>query len=130
MTAIDPKKSPKRFDQAPRPKRLKPKSAPVSTLGDDAATVMLFYSIDEKTYRERLHQDFCRFCMQHGGWVISPPNQGRARVQIAQGSPLLEKLAALPRYPIAKLPNTPQHRLTHGRFVPVREIQVTLWRGN
>jgi hypothetical protein len=50
-------------------------------------------------------------------------------VQLAENSALLEKLAQLTRhYPIVKLPGT-SHRLQGGRFVPVSEIVVELWRG-
>jgi hypothetical protein len=125
MAAIDSRPSSRRWDSHPRVAR-KAKPKPV-TLGDDAAQVMLFYGIEEKTYREKLFVDLCRFCRQNGGWVISPSHQGRAVIQMAEGSPLLELLAQWPRYPVAILPGT-SHRLTHGKFVPVTEIQVTLWR--
>jgi len=125
MAAIDSRPSNCRWDSHPRVAR-KAKPKPV-TLGDDAAQVMLFYGIDEKTYREKLFVDLCKFCRKNGGWVISPSHQGRAVIQMAEGSPLLELLTQWPRFPVATLPGT-SHRLTHGRFVPVTEIQVTLWR--
>jgi hypothetical protein len=103
MPAIDAKPTKRRFDQSPRLARVaRKKPAPV-TLGDDAAQVMAFY-LTERSYRERLFQDFCGFCRLHAGWMVSPSHQGRARVQIAEGSPLPEKLAQLPRYPVVKLP--------------------------
>ena len=111
--------------QHPRLARIRKKPAPVTTLGDDAAQVMLFYGISEKDYPDRLHRDFCRYCRQHNAWVISPPNEGRARVQIAEGSALLEKLP--PRYPVARLPGISE-RLQGGRIIPVAEVLVTLWR--
>jgi hypothetical protein len=129
MTAIDAKPSKQRFDRHPRLARVARKKPTPVTLGDDAASVMLFYGLSERAYRERLFADFCRFCRLHGGWVVSPSHQGRAHVQIAEGSAsaLLEKLAQWPRYPVVKLPGV-SHRLTHGRFISVTEIQVTLWR--
>jgi hypothetical protein len=124
-TAIDPKRPKQNLGQHPRLARTRKKPAPVTTLGDDAAQVMLFYGLSERDYRVWLFADFCRFCRLHDGWVTSPPNQGTARVQLAEGSALLEKLP--PRYPVATLPGI-SHRLTHGRFTPVREIEVLLWR--
>ena len=122
--AIDPKRPKQNLGQHPRLKRIaRKKPAPV-TLGDDAAQVMLFYGLSEREYRVRLFADFTRFCRQHDGWVISPPNEGRARVQVAEGSELLEKLP--PRYPVVKLENL-SHRLQAGRFVEVSEYLVTLW---
>jgi len=115
MAAIDPK----RLDQHPRAVRKKPQPA---ALTDDP----LLYR-DEKTYRNRLWHDFVKFARECGAWVVTPPAEGRVRCQMPDGSPLLERLAQLPRYPVVKLPNV-SHRLTHGRFVPVREIEVQLWR--
>ena len=126
MSAIDAKPTKRRFDQSPRLARVARKKPPVTTLGDDAASVMLFYGLTERAYRERLFADFCGFCRLHGGWVISPSHQGRARVQLSENSALLERLTQLPRYPVVKLPSV-SHRLTHGKFVPVQEIEVQLW---
>jgi hypothetical protein len=119
----------KNLGQYPRLARIRKKPVPVTTLGDDAAQVMLFYGLSEREYRERLHKDFCGICGLHNAWVTSPPNEGKARVQIAEGSALLEKLAAFPRYAIAKLPGV-THRLAHGRFIEVSEILVQLWRSS
>ena len=55
-------------------------------------------------------RDFTQFCKKHDAWVITPPGEGRARVQIAEGSALLEKIAALKRYPVVKLPGMSQRR--------------------
>jgi hypothetical protein len=125
--AIDTKSPRQRFDQAPRVARIRKKPAPVTTLGDDAETVKLFYGLSERDYRARLHRDFCRFCRLHDGWVITPPNEGRARVQITEGSALLEKLEAFPRYPVARLPGISE-RLQGGIMIRVAEVLVTLWR--
>jgi len=125
--AIDPK-PPKRFDQHPRHRRVARKKPVPVVLGDDAEEVKLFHGLSEREYRDRLFRDFTDFCRKHNAWVISPSHEGsRVRVQIAEGSPLLERLKQFPRYPVAILPN-PSHRLSHGRFVPVREIEVQLWR--
>jgi len=117
--AVDPKPSKQRFDQHPRIVRKKPQPA---ALTDDP---LLYRS--EKAYRDALWRDFVRFVRDAGAWVVTPPAEGRARCQMPDGSPLLERLAQLPRFPVATLPGM-LHRLTHGRFVPVREIEVQLWR--
>jgi hypothetical protein len=125
MPAIDAKPPKQRLDARPRLiKRLKPK--PAATLADDAAQVMLYYGISEQTYRETLFRDFVKFCRDAGAWVISPPFERRCRVLVPDGSPLPERLAQLPKYPVVKLPNV-SHRLAHGRFVPVSEIEIRLW---
>ena len=123
--AVDQKPARKRLDQFPRPVRKKLKPAPL--LDDPAQAALLFGN--EQQYRNQLWHDFVRFVRDAGAWVVTPPAEGRARCQVPDGSPLLERLAQLPRFPVATLPGT-SHRLTHGRFVPVREIQVTLWRGS
>jgi hypothetical protein len=126
--AIDPNRPKQRFDQHPRVARLaRKKPAPV-TLGDDAAQVMLFYGLTERDYRDRLHRDFVKFCRDADAWVVSAPFERQCRVLVPDGSPLLERLAQLPRYPVATMPGK-SHRLHGGRFIPVTEIQVTLWRG-
>jgi hypothetical protein len=121
MAAIDPKPSKRRWDNHPRVVRKKPQ--PVA-LTDDP----LLYR-DEKAYRLALWRDFVRFVRDAGAWVVTTPAQGNVRCQVPADSPLLERLAQLPRYPVVKLPSV-SHRLALGRFVPVREIQVTLWRGS
>jgi hypothetical protein len=88
---------------------------------------MAFYGISERDYRERLFREFSDFCRRNQAWVISPSHQGQARVQVAEGSPLVELLAQWPRYPVVKTQNV-SHRLQGGRFIPVTEIQVSLWR--
>jgi hypothetical protein len=123
---IDPKPPKQRFDQH-RLVRKKLKAAP-ATLGGDAAEVMLYWGLSEREYRAKLWNEFAAFCRQNSAWAITPPHEGRVRVQLAEGSMLLDRLAPLQKkYPVAILSN-PSHRLTHGRFVPVTEIQVTLWR--
>jgi hypothetical protein len=123
--AIDAKPPRQRFDQHPRLKRIaRKKPAPV-ILGDDAAEVMAFLGITEREYRDRLFRDFIDFCRRHNAWVVSPSHQGRARVQIAEGSALLEKIP--PRYPVARLPGISE-RIQGGRMIPVAECLVTLWR--
>jgi hypothetical protein len=117
-----------RLDKHPRLARKAKEPKPV-VLGDDAAQVMLFYGFTEREWRERLHQEFCGFCRRHNSWVISPSHQGQARVQLAEGSALLEKLAAFPRYPVARLPGISQ-RIQGGRIISVAEALVTLWRGS
>jgi hypothetical protein len=68
------------------------------------------------------------YCRDAGAWVVSPPFDPRCRVLMPADSPLLERLAQLMhRYPVVKMPNL-SHRLQGGRFVPVTEVQVTLWR--
>jgi len=59
--------------------------------------------------------------------VVTPPAEGRARCQVPDGSPLLERLAQLLRFPVVELSGI-SHRLQGGRFIPVTEIEVTLWR--
>ena len=128
--AIDPKRPKQNLGQHPRLARVaRKKPAPV-TLGDEAASVMAFYGIFERDYRERLFRDFASFCRKHDGWVITPSHQGLARVQVAEGAApaLLEKIAALKRYPVAISPNVSQHRLQFGRFIPVTELTCILWR--
>jgi hypothetical protein len=126
--AVDQKKPQQNLGHHPRLARIAKQKKPVSALGDDPAQFQLFWGLSEKAYRERLFADFCGFCRRHNAWVISPSHEGsRARVQIAEGSPLLERLKQFPRYPVATLPGI-SHRLTHGHFVSVQEIEVQLWR--
>src|SRR5215469_2333290 len=114
--AIDPKPPKRRLDNHPRlARQAKPK--PV-TLGDDAAQVMLFYGLSEREYRDRLFRDFTGFCRRHNAWVITPSHQGRAVVQIAEGSELLEKIP--PRYPVARLAGISE-RIHGGRIIPVTQ---------
>jgi hypothetical protein len=120
MTAIDAKPSRRRFDEHPRLKRKATKPAP---LIDPIAALMYR---DENQYRRALFRDFVLFCRDAGSWVVSTPLERQCRVQVPDGSPLLERLAQLPRYPVVKLPNL-SHRLQGGRFIPVSEIVVTLW---
>jgi hypothetical protein len=115
--AIDPKPPKRRFDQHPRLARVARKKPPV-TLGDDAAQVMLFYGLSERDYRETLFRDFVRFCRDAGAWVVSAPFERRCRVLMPPDSPLLERLAQLPKYPVVKMPNV-QHRLQG-----VTELQI------
>jgi hypothetical protein len=119
-SAIDPKSPKKRFDQHPRILRKKP--APVTL--DDTAEALLRMS-DGECHRE-LFKDFCRFCRDAGAWVVSSPLERVCRVQMPDGSPLLERLAQRPKYPVVKMPAV-SHRLQSGRFIEVQEIQVTLW---
>jgi hypothetical protein len=121
--AVDPKPARKRLDQFPRPVRKKLKPAPL--LNDPALAVLLFG--DEKQYREQLFRDFVKFCRDAGAWVISSPLERVCRVQMPDGSPLLERLAQLPRFPVVKLPNVSQ-RIQGGRFIETQEIEVELWR--
>jgi len=117
--AVDPKPVKRRWDNNPRIVRKKPQPA---ALTDDP----LLYR-DEKTYRNQLWHDFVRFVRDAGGWVATPPAEGRARCQVPDGSPLLERLAQLLRFPVVELSGI-SHRLQGGRFIPVTEIEVTLWR--
>jgi hypothetical protein len=121
MVAVDPKPPKPRLDEHRRIKRKAIKPAP---LIDPIAALMYR---DENQYHRALFRDFVAFCRDCNAWVISAPFERRCRVLVPDGSPLLERLAQLPRYPVATLPGI-SHRLTHGRFVPVREIEVTLWR--
>jgi hypothetical protein len=118
----------KRLDHHPRVKRTKPK--PV-VLGDDAEQVMLFYGLDERTYREQLFRDFVLFCRKHDGFVISQPWHSPAVILVRLGdgetSPLEKAMQALPRYQVTKLPGT-TIRLSHGIFETMRQLQVQLWR--
>jgi hypothetical protein len=123
MPAIDPKPPKQHWDNRPRPARRATKPAP---LLDDAQARLLI--ADEKTFREMLFRDFVKFCRDAGAWVVSPPFDRQCRVLVPDGSPLLERLTQLPKYPVVKLPNV-SHRLQGGRFVPVSEIEVHLWRG-
>jgi hypothetical protein len=123
MAAIDLKPSKRGWDNNPRIVRKKPQPVVL----DDEAEARLRMSEDE--YRRELFRSFVAYCRDAGSWVITPPFERRCRVLVPDGSPLLERLAQLPRYPVATLPGI-SHRLTHGRFVPVREIEVTLWCGS
>jgi hypothetical protein len=122
MAAIDAKPSRPRFDQHPRAIRKKP---PQPVVLDDDAEARLRMS--EAEYRRELFRSFVAFCRDCNAWVVSAPFERRCRVLVPDGSDLLERLAQLPRYPVATIPGI-SHRLTHGRFVPVREIEVQLWR--
>jgi hypothetical protein len=94
---------------------------------DDKEAAQLY---QPREYKEKLWDDFARFAREHGAWVVSPRNggrgDGRVRVQLAENSNLEKALEDFPRYRVTKL--GPALRLTHGRFEPVREILVTLWR--
>jgi len=121
MAAIDPRPSKRRWDNHPRVARKKPQ--PVA-LDDPEAYLRI---ADEKQFRAELWHQFAKFARELGGFIITPPSHSPVRLQLVDGSPLLERLAQLPRYPVVKLPNV-SHRLAYGRFVPVREIEVQLWR--
>jgi hypothetical protein len=114
---------PKRFDVRPRLAR---KKKPVAPLADDIEARLLL-TTSEREYREILFRDFVKMCRDCNAWVISPPFERRCRVLVPDGSTLLDRLKQLPRFPVATIPGL-KHRLTHGRFVPVREIEVQLWR--
>jgi hypothetical protein len=118
--AIDPKPPKQRFDQHPRAVRKKP--APVTL--DDTAEALLRMS--EGEYRRQLFKDFCRFCRDAGAWVVSSPLERVCRVQMPDGSPLLERLAQRPKFPVVISPGV-THRLQGGRFIEVSEVMVTLW---
>jgi hypothetical protein len=110
-----------RFDVHPRVVR---KAKPKSSVLDDAEA---YLTLPEKEFRQRLWNDFAAFVKSHGGYTVSPPDHSPVRCQIPDDSPLLERLAQLPRYPVVKLPGI-SHRLTLGRFIEVKEALVTLWR--
>jgi hypothetical protein len=118
-TAVPSTQSKQNLGTLPRLVRKKLQPAPL--LGETSDT-----ALDEKTYRHRLFREFVLFCRQNDAWIVSPPNQGNCRVQLAETSKLLERLAQLPRYPVVKLPGV-THRLQGGRFVEVTEAMVTLW---
>jgi hypothetical protein len=61
-------------------------------LGDDSDE-----ALNEKTYRARLRNEFVRYCRENCAWAVSPPDEGRVRVQLAEDSRFLERLAQLPR---------------------------------
>ena len=103
--------------------RIVRKKKPEVTL-DDTEEARLRMS--EGEYRRELFKDFCRFCRDAGAWVISSPLERVCRVQMPDGSPLVERLARRPKYPVVISPGV-THRLQGGRFIEVQEIQVTLW---
>jgi hypothetical protein len=119
-TAIPTKQPVQNLGAHPRPQRKAVKPAP---LIDPVAALMYR---DENQYRRILFRDFVKLARDCGAWVISPPFDPRCRVLVPDGSTILERLAELPRFPVVKMPGT-SHRLTHGRFVPVQEIEVRLW---
>ena len=121
MVAVDPKPPKPRLDEHRRIKRKATKPAP---LIDPIAALMYR---DETEYRRALFRDFVKFARECNSWVVSPPFDPRCRVLMPADSPLLERLAQLPKYPVVKMPNVSQ-RLQGGRFIEVQEIQVTLWR--
>src|SRR5262249_27886490 len=100
-TAVPAKPGKINLGALPRLVRQKPKPAPL--LGDDSDE-----ALDEKTYRARLWNEFVRYCRENNAWVVSPPHEGHVRVQPAEDSRFLERLAQLPRYPVAILPDTSQ----------------------
>jgi hypothetical protein len=115
-----------RFDVHPRLARIAKEKKPTSALGDDPAQYQLFWGLSEKAFRENLFADLCSFCRQNNSWVVTPPNEGVVRIQVAEGSQLVERLRAWPRYPVIRLGKT--SRLSHGKFVDVDLVQLTLWR--
>jgi hypothetical protein len=118
-----PAAQPKRFDVRPRLARVARKKAPPAALDDDP----LLYR-DEKTFHAALWDGLAKLARECNSWIVTPPGQGRVQIQMAEGSPLLERLAAFPRYPIIKFGKT--SRLAHGRFMEVDVIQVQLWRNS
>jgi hypothetical protein len=119
--AVDPKPSRQRFDQHPRAIRKKPQAVVL----DDEAEARL--RMTEAEYRRELFRSFVSYCRDAGSWVVSAPFERQCRVLMPPDSPLLERLAQLPKYPVVKMPGI-SHRLQGGRFIPVIELQVTLWR--
>jgi hypothetical protein len=119
-TVIAAKRSTRRWDCNPRIVR---KKKPEPALNDDP----LYYR-DEKSFRTALWHGLARLARECNAWIVTPPNEGRVRIQMAEGSPLLERLAAFPRYPIIRIGKTT--RLAHGKFMDVDIVQVQLWRGN
>jgi hypothetical protein len=119
-TAIDPKSAKQNLGAHPRPKRKAIKPAP---LIDPVAALMYR---DETEYRRALFRDFVKFARECNSWVVSPPFDPRCRVLMPDGSPLLERLAQLPRYPVVRIGKT--SRLAHGKFMDVDIVEVTLWR--
>jgi hypothetical protein len=120
--AIDPKPPRQRFDQHPRAVRKKP---PQPVVLDDEAKARL--RMTEAEYRRELFRSFVKWARECNAWVVSAPFERRCRVLVPDGSRLLERLKQLPRYPVVILPNVSQ-RLQAGRFIPVQEIEVELWR--
>src|SRR6516164_3548734 len=105
--------APSKQNLGEHPRAVRKKPQPAALIDDP----LLYRS--EKSYRDHLWHDSVRLVRDAGAWVVTPPAEGQARCQVPDGSPLLERLAQLPRFPVATLPGT-SHRLTHGRFVPVR----------
>ena len=120
MTAVIGTKPRQRFDRHPRLARVARKKAPPAALDDDP----LLYR-DEKTFHAALWDGLAKLARECNSWIITPPGQGKVQIQMGQGSSLLDRLAAFPRYPILKLGRT--NRLVHGKFVDVDVVQVTLW---
>jgi hypothetical protein len=117
-TAIPAKRSTRCWDNNPRVVR---KKKPEPALDDDP----LFYR-DEKTYRARLWDGLAKLARECNSWIVTPPGDGRVQIQMAEGSELVERLRAFPRYPIVKLGKTT--RLAHGKFMDVDIVTVVLWR--
>jgi hypothetical protein len=120
MAAIDPKPSKPRLDEHRRIKRKAVKPAP---LIDPVAALMYR---DETEYHRALFRDFVAFARDAGAWVVSPPFERRCRVLMPDGSPLLERLSQLPKYPVARSGAISQF-LHGGRMIPATEIFVELW---
>ena len=99
------------------------KAKPKIVLDDEAEARL---RMTEAEYRRELFRSFVKFARECNAWVVSPPFERRCRVLVPDGSPLLERLAQLPRYPVVKLPGTVQ-RLQSGRFIGVSQVEVCLW---
>jgi hypothetical protein len=106
----------------PKLARLVRKKAPPVELGE--SEIMSVW--DRKEFRGKLWVKFAEFVRENGAWVITPPADGNVRVQIPDGSELLQRLAPFRKYPVAYVGEAT--RLSHGKFVRVSEYQVRLWR--
>ncbi len=84
-------------------------------------------SPEERFRRAELFRQFQQFVRDHGAWIVSMP-AGRVRVQAPKGSPLVEALRSLKRYPMAAFPDNDSTRLVQGRFVPVDTFELELWK--
>jgi hypothetical protein len=73
--------------------------------------------------RKRLWAALAKYIHENGCFLVSPPGEGRLRIEVPQGSALPAKLTGLGYSPRHLSTGT---RIQLGKFVPVDVIEISL----